>query len=140
MSQTNQVTSLDSQQALSLQSNSRRLEPQGQEARESLNKSGLLPLGRAVLLKPMMNTYNSTRVIIPDAVKARMPALDTEAIVLALGPGCYPDEAPRCRVGDKVILAAMSGSVRIGVDGELYRFCNDRDIYAKFIDNGDLNG
>lgn len=107
----------------------RRHEPQDPVG-QSKNNSGLKPVGRAVLLQTLSNSLKTDKIVLPDSVKARIPSLDTEAIVLALGAGCYPDEPPRCKVGDHVIIAAMSGALRMGRDGIIYRLINDRDIYC----------
>lgn len=64
-------------------------------------------------------------------MKARQLVLDTVGWVVEIGSECYRDEGGiRCKVGDPVVIAAMSGSMRNGKDGVLYRFVNHRDIYG----------
>ena len=96
------------------------------------NKSGLHPLGQAILTKMLEQRGLHSKIIeLPASVTSRLPALATEAVVLEIGPGPYRDEPCRVKVGDKVVLAAMSGSIRVGNDGEWYRIVNNRDIYCR---------
>ena len=47
---------------------------------------------------------------------------------------CWPDEPQRAFVGDKVFISKMAGFIAKGtLDGELYRFVNDRDIFAAIV-------
>lgn len=96
-----------------------------------INSSGLHPLGRAVLIWPLETGLKTTKIHLPDIVKARQLVLDTVGWVVEIGSECYRDEGGiRCKVGDPVVIAAMSGSMRNGKDGVLYRFVNHRDIYG----------
>lgn len=96
-----------------------------------INSSGLHPLGRAVLIWPLETGLKTTKIHLPDTVKQRQLILDTAGWVVEMGSECYRDEGGvRCKVGDPVIIAAMSGSMRDGKDGVLYRFVNHRDVYG----------
>jgi len=96
-----------------------------------INASGLHPLGRAVLLWPLETGLKTHKIHLPDAVKQRQMVLDTVGWVVEMGSECHKDEGGvRCKVGDPVIVAALSGSMRDGKDGVLYRFVNHRDIYG----------
>ena len=97
------------------------------------NKSGLKPLGRAVLVTPYEPERAGSAIFIPDFVKEREVALESRVIVVEVGPACWPEEpAPRARPGDKVLISKMAGYVAQGTaDGKVYRFVNDRDIFAK---------
>ena len=99
--------------------------------RKGVNGSGLHPQGRAVLLWPLETGLKTHKIHLPDAVKQRQMVLDTVGWVVEMGPDCDKDDGGlRCQVGDPVIVAALSGSMRDGKDGQLYRFVNHRDIYG----------
>lgn len=96
------------------------------------NRSGLRPLGRAVLVKMYEPTQPSSLIHIPDMVKERNQMLEQRAVVIEVGPASWNDEpAPRAKPGDKVIVTRFAGYVAVGpADGELYRLVNDRDIFC----------
>lgn len=93
------------------------------------NESGLKPLGRAVLVKH----YDPPKGLIelPDSVADRYAMLEQRAIVVEVGPAAWPDEPPRAKVGDKVLISKMSGYMCKGpLDGVRYVLVNDRDIFC----------
>lgn len=96
------------------------------------NTSGLHPLGVAVLVKPYEPEINKSLLVMPETVKERTSAVETRAIVIAVGPLAWSDEPqPRARLGDKVLISRFAGVVAIGPkDGERYRLVNDRDIFC----------
>lgn len=96
-----------------------------------INSSGLHPLGRAVLLWPLETGLKTQKIQLPETVKQRQLVLDTVAWVVELGADCDQDPGGlRCKVGDPVIVAALSGSMREGKDGVVYRFVRHLDIYG----------
>lgn len=97
------------------------------------NPSGLHPLGLAVLVKPYEPEINKSVLVMPETVKERTSAVETRAIVIAVGPEAWKDESqPRARLGDKVLISRFAGVMAIGVkDGERYRIVNDRDIFCR---------
>lgn len=99
---------------------------------ESDNKSGLKPVGRAVLVKPYEPEKKVGLIVIPDAVQERTQMLEQRAVVIAVGESAWHDEPiPRAKVGDKVLVAKFAGAMAIGtLDEQKYRFVNDRDIFA----------
>lgn len=92
-------------------------------------------MGRAVLVKSYETPERKAGVIIvPPSVQERHMQLEQRAIVVEVGPACWPDEPARAKPGDKVLIAKMAGYPANGtVDGELYRFVNDRDIFAAIV-------
>lgn len=99
------------------------------------NTSGLKPLGRAVLIKAYTPERRGSVIALPESVQERTAAIDTRAIVVECGAACWPDEAPRAKAGDKVFISKMAGFIAKGTaDGELYRFINDRDIFAAIVE------
>jgi co-chaperonin GroES (HSP10) len=98
------------------------------------NTSGVEPLGRAVLVKYYEPERQKTTIYIPEKVREHEVLLEQRAVVVALGPAVWPDEPPRAKVGDRVLIARMSGyALRGPADGELYRIVNDRDIFAAIV-------
>ena len=96
------------------------------------NLSGLEPLGRAVLVAPYEPEKVGSLIEIPEFVKERTTAVDTRVVIVAIGPNCWPDERARAVPGDKVLISKMAGHVARGTaDGKLYRFINDRDVFAR---------
>lgn len=101
------------------------------------NPTGLRPLGRAVLVKED-ETIKSSVIAIPDSVRANMMAVETRAVVVAVGPACWPDEPPRAKPGDTVLIAKFAGYVATDpISGQPYRFVNDRDIFAAIVEKSD---
>ena len=95
------------------------------------NNSGLKPLGRAVLVEHYEPEKKASLIELPDFVHDRTMMVEQRAIVVEVGPACWPDEPARAQPGDKVLISKMSGYMAIGpADGKRYRIINDRDIFA----------
>lgn len=107
-----------------------------------VNNSGLEPLGQAVLVETYTPEQRKTTLVIPDSVKESGVTVETRAIVVAVGPEAWAKEAgPRAAPGDKVLISKFSGYVGRGTkDGKLYRFVNDRDIFAKIVEESEHAG
>jgi co-chaperonin GroES (HSP10) len=100
--------------------------------KEVSNTSGLKPLGRAVLVEHYEPERKAGVIVLPDTVKERTLMLEQRAVVIEVGPACWPDEPPRAIPGDHVLIARMGGALAIGpADGKQYRLVNDRDIFAQ---------
>ena len=101
---------------------------------EAANPSGVRPLGRAVLVEYYEPERRNTTIYIPESVRKGETLVEQRAIVVEIGVACWPDEPPRAKVGDKVLIARMSGYALTGpADGKLYRIVNDRDIFAQIV-------
>jgi co-chaperonin GroES (HSP10) len=95
------------------------------------NTSGLKPLGRAVLVKHYEPERTGGVIVMPDSVSDKVLMVEQRAIVIEVGEACWPDEAPRAKPGDKVLISKLSGYMAVGPkDGARYRIINDRDIFA----------
>lgn len=95
-----------------------------------MNESGLKPLGRCVLVKPETLDIQKGVIAVLDSTVAEGHMLQMRVEVVAVGPHCWPDEPePRCKAGDVVLVAKMSGALVKGLDGKQYRAINDRDIF-----------
>lgn len=96
------------------------------------NQSGLLPLGRAVLIAPYEPERKESVIVLPDEVQGRSQMVEQRAIVVAVGSNAWCDEpVPRAKPGDRVLVSKFSGHMATGTkDGAQYRFVNDRDIFA----------
>lgn len=103
------------------------------------NTSGLEPRGRAVLVRAYEPERKGALIVVPDQTQERMAAVDTRAVVVAVGAACWPDEPPRAKPGDKVFISKMAGFIAKGTkDGAIYRFINDRDIFAAIVEEADI--
>jgi len=96
------------------------------------NKSGLRPLGRAVLIQPYEPEIKKSMIVMPETVKERTTMVETRAVVIEVGPVAWDDEPePRAKPGDKVLISKFAGAMVVGTeDGVTYRLVNDRDIYC----------
>lgn len=102
-----------------------------------MNKSGILPVGVSILIKPLEveQTTASGIIVRTHSEQDREEMKQTEGLVIAVGPAAYYDEKePRCKVGDKVVIAAYAGMVRKGKDDIIYRLILDNDVKAKLED------
>lgn len=96
-----------------------------------VNKSGLAPRGRAVLVRNYEPERLGSMIQLPDSVRDRILMVEQRAIVVEIGPSCWPDEAPRAVVGEKVLISKMAGYMCVGpADAKHYRLVNDRDIFC----------
>jgi co-chaperonin GroES (HSP10) len=97
------------------------------------NKSGLTPVGQAVLVEPYEPERNvkSSIIAIPPSARERMTMAEQRATVVAIGPEAWKDEkGPRAKVGDRVMISAYAGMMTTGPrDGKQYRVINARDIF-----------
>lgn len=105
------------------------------------NGSGLVPLGRAVLVEYYEPERKGSVIVIPENVQDHSLMVEQRATVVECGPECWKEEKnPRALPGDKVLIAKMSGYAAIGPqDGKRYRLVNDRDIFARIRGEGDEN-
>ena len=98
------------------------------------NNSGLKPRGRAVLVEHYEPEAKASLLVIPDAVQDRSLMVEQRAVVVEVGPACWPDEPARAIPGDRVLISKMSGYMAVGpADGKRYRLINDRDIFAAIV-------
>lgn len=99
----------------------------------SENKSGIQPVGRAVLVKPYQPERKNGLIYVPEEAERGMQMVDQRAIVIEAGPEAWSGEAqPRALPGDKVLVSQFAGYMAKGtLDGEQYRLVNDKDIFAK---------
>lgn len=100
---------------------------------EVINTSGILPVGRAILVEPYEPERVSSIIEMPDLVKDRLRTVEQRAIVIAVGSAAWLDEpSHRASPGDKVLISAYSGHMCVGTsDKKQYRLVNDKDIFAK---------
>lgn len=106
------------------------------EPSEFGNTSGLVPLGRAVLVKPYDPEADRVKglIQIPADVRRNMNMADQRAIVIAVGPDAWKGESLRAVPGDKVLVGRFSGYFAPGSqtkDGQEYRLVNDNEIFCR---------
>ena len=108
------------------------------EVTSPLNTSGVRPLGCAVLVEYYEPERKESLIIIPEAVRKGEALVEQRAVVVEVGPEAWLTETqPRAKVGDRVLIARMSGYALTGpADGKLYRIVNDRDIFAAITHEG----
>lgn len=99
---------------------------------QKANTSGLLPLGRAVLIEPYEPEIQVSRLVLPPTVRERTAMVEQRATVIAVGPECWREESsPRAKPGDKVVVSRYAGWLAVGpADGRTYRMVNANDIFA----------
>ena len=104
------------------------------------NRTGLKPLGQAVLVEPYEpeREVKSQIIEIPVSARERMTMAETRAVVIAVGPEAWKDEKqPRAKVGDKVMVSAYAGTMTTSpVNGKKYRVINGRDIFLQIVNEG----
>lgn len=106
-----------------------------------INESGLVPLGRAVLVKPYQPEVKKGLIELPDSIALSQQVVEQRAIVIEVGVAAWAEEiqsgfGPRALPGDKVLISGYSGYMAKGIkDGEQYRIVNDRDIFAKLLED-----
>ena len=104
---------------------------------EVMNTSGLKPLGRAVLVSYYEPEKKDSLIVMPDIVKDKTQMVEQRATVIECGPAVWPNEPPRARPGDRVLISKYSGYQAIGpADGGRYRLINDNDIFAQITHEG----
>ena len=96
------------------------------------NKSGLRPVGHAVLIQPYEPEFQRSVIVIPDFVSEGTKMRESRGIVMEVGSSAWDDEKqPRAKVGDKVMISKYVGALVTGpADNKLYRMINDRDIFC----------
>jgi co-chaperonin GroES (HSP10) len=100
------------------------------------NNSGIYPVGISVLVLPdnVEQVTASGIVVSTDSEHSREEMRQTDGVVVAIGPNAFYDErTPRCKVGDRVIMASYAGMVRKGNDGLNYRLIKDDDVVAILV-------
>ena len=102
------------------------------------NTSGLVPVGRAVLVQHYTQERKESAIILMEDTKERDQMIEQRAVVIAVGPSAWRDEdQPRAVPGQKVLISKYAGYLAKGtLDGKPYRFINDRDIFAVIEDEG----
>lgn len=103
-----------------------------------INKSGLKAVGHAILCEPYDPEINNSTIVVPDHVRALELMREMRATVIQLGEACWPDEPPRAKPGDRVLVQKFCGAIVKGTaDGKLYRLVNDDDIFCQ-IEVGEM--
>lgn len=105
------------------------------------NTSGLLPKGRAVLVRPYKakETIGNTRFVLPASVQKTEQMAEQRAVVVEIGPNAWVGEpVPRAAVGDHILFSKWAGYAAVGVaDGNEYRVVNDSDIFLQIVVEGE---
>lgn len=100
------------------------------------NTSGVIPKGRAVLLKPyMVEEKTAGGIVLPTQVQQKDQLAEQRAVVVAIGPTAWRDEPePRAMIGDRILFSKWAGyQFNSTYDGEVYRVVNDSDIFMVIV-------
>jgi len=104
------------------------------------NKSGVSPLGRAVLVEYYEPERKESLIVIPDHVRKSEVIAEQRAAVVEVGPNAWPNEPPRAKAGDRVLITKYAGFALQGpADGKMYRIINDADIFARITDDREVS-
>jgi len=104
------------------------------------NKSGFIPIGSRVLVKPeKVEEKTAGGIILPDASLDKVKAIMQKAVVIAVGDmafkfdlnGELKTHSDRPSIGEVVRIIKYAGDEIVGDDDELYKLVNDTDILAK---------
>lgn len=100
------------------------------------NRSGLRPLGCAVLVEEYTPERKGSLIELPPSVRERSAMVENRVTVIEAGPEAWKDEGrPRANPGDKVLVTKFAGFMAIGTaDGKPYRLVNDRDIFCGIVE------
>ena len=101
-----------------------------------MNESGIKPVGVSILVMPeqVEETSESGIILHTSSELDRQQMRQTDAVVVELGDSAYYDEPSRCKVGDRVVIAAYAGFIRKGKDGKNYRLIKDDDVKAIILE------
>lgn len=97
-----------------------------------VNTSGITPVGISILVLPdqISEKTESGIVLATDSQLEREQMAQTDGLVVAIAEHAFYDEKPRCKVGDRIIMAKFAGMMREGLDGNTYRLIKDNDVVA----------
>lgn len=100
-----------------------------------LNASGLHPIGHAILVFPYEPEITKSAIYIPPTIRRGTAMVEARAVVIEVGPSCWPGEPPRCVPGDKVMIGKYCGAIAQGTkDDKIYRMVNADDVYCRIED------
>ncbi len=103
------------------------------------NESGVDPLGARVLILPDVAEETTLGgVHLPPDVAARNGMAAETGVLVALGEGAFvwssdrvhPWTGRRPAPGDRIVIERFTGQLQRGLDGLIYRICEDRAIGA----------
>lgn len=107
-----------------------------------MNKSGIIPMDKRVLVKPdAVESKSAGGIIIPESITEKKAMAMTKATVIAVGETAwfeaehdarnYGAEFVRPAPGSRVLIGKYSGTEVSGLDGESYRLMNDEDVIGR---------
>jgi co-chaperonin GroES (HSP10) len=98
---------------------------------EEINKSGLQPVEYKILIKlDKVSDRTAGGLYIPISVVKEREMKQVQATLISVGGNAFEDwaVADRPKPGDRIYIAKAAGYEVIGVDKEVYRVANDKDI------------
>ncbi len=103
------------------------------------NHSGLVPLGaRVVILPDVAEERTLGGIELPPDIVARNAMAAETGVLIAVGEGAFafandrihPWVGRRPQAGDRVVIERYTGQLHRGLDGQVYRICEDRALGA----------
>lgn len=99
-----------------------------------MNKSGMQPVGRRVLVKPVeVEEVSEGGIVLAKRHVEREEMAQVRGEVVAMGSDAFNELSDKLSIGDKCMIARYAGVLIDGDDGEKYRLCWDEDINGKLI-------
>lgn len=102
------------------------------------NRSGFLPLGHRLLVKPdTVETKTQSGIVLVQETTGRDEMAQVRGTLVAVGDGCWKDTTASdwAKPGDRIVFGKYSGLMWEGADGEKYRILNDLDIVGLEVQN-----
>ena len=109
------------------------------EAKSGHNAIGLTVYGTHILVKPSEpETQTAGGIVLPDEHVDRLKHSATDGEIVAMSPWAFrsddwPAEAPRPKIGDRIVFRKYGGVKVEGGDGSEYRLLEEDEILAKRI-------
>jgi len=99
------------------------------------NESGLIPFGPNVLIK-MDHVADQTRggILMIDDRKDRMNEAAVTGVVFEVGTLAFHGDPSAPAPGDRVYIDKYAGIKAVGMDGEVYRLVDEKQIAGKVTD------
>lgn len=104
----------------------------------TINKSGIVPAGHRILVKPdpVEEVSSGGIVLSTKETREREQMAQVDGTLVAVGATAWKDQPDGAwaKVGDRVSIGKYAGLLRKGKDGEEYRIVNDLDLVCVLTD------
>jgi len=112
------------------------------------NRSGLVPVGYRVLIKPdEVKEVSDGGIYIPEMTRDRQAYQQQRGVIVDKGELAFqgneyagPNEMRALEPGCKVLMTKHGGAQIRGADKQMYFLCNDKDVTAIITEEGAGHG